>query len=281
MTPTIGLYAANMGALAEPAAAARIARLPEDLGYDSLWVADHVVLPKPRVEPSPMGPGDLLLDPLIALSFLAARTERIALATGVVVLPQRNPLVLAKQLASIDVLSGGRLVFGFAVGYLEAELRALGTPLDRRGDRAEEYLRAVQSLWYDVDPALHGEFVDLPEWMPIRAPHGAFQWSSAATVARRPCAALSLSPTAGSATCWDCVPRLTTLAELAEHSPRREPLEISVTPSRRLTAEIVGEYGELGVHRLVVAPLPGSSVDEVVEFVEANTPARLGAIAAP
>src|SRR5262249_21560317 len=140
MSLTIGLHAVNMHAAADPRAAAHIAALAENLGYDSLWAADHVVLPSPRVEPSPLDPGDHLLDPLVALSYLAGATSRIRLGTGCVVLPQRNPLVLAKQLASVDILSQGRLLFGAATGYLLPELQALGVQAAGRGERANEYL---------------------------------------------------------------------------------------------------------------------------------------------
>ena len=119
--PTIGLFAVNLHACADAEVAARIAALAEQLGYDSLWAGDHVVVPRPRVEPSPMEPDEPILDPLVALAHLAGRTERIRLGTGVIILPQRNPLVLAKQVASLDVLSGGRLLLG--LGSVTSSLR--------------------------------------------------------------------------------------------------------------------------------------------------------------
>src|SRR5436190_367554 len=116
----------------------------------------RVGTPRPRVRPSPIEPDYPILDPLIALTFVAARTSRIRLGTGIVILPQRNPLVLAKELASLDVLSGGRLVFGLGVGYLEPEMRALGVPMEARGTRSDEYLQAMRSLWTDEAPEFHG-----------------------------------------------------------------------------------------------------------------------------
>src|ERR687891_1428318 len=127
--PTIGLFAINSHACAEPDNAARIATLAERLGYDSLWAGEHVVVPSPRVAPSPMEPDEPILDPFVPLAHLAALTDRVRLGVGVVILPQRNPLVLAKQVASLDVLSGGRLVLGMGVGYLEPEMRAVGVPM--------------------------------------------------------------------------------------------------------------------------------------------------------
>lgn len=279
MPPTLGLFALNMYACAEPRTAARVAGLAEDLGYDSVWVGDHVVLPSPRVDPSPTEPDAPFLDPLVALAHLAARTGRIALGTGVVVLPQRNPLVLAKQLASVDVLSEGRLIFGAAAGYLEPEMRAVGVAPEGRGARADEYLAAMRSLWYDDEPAFHGrhvrfEAVDAhprPVQRPIpvvtgghspaalrRAAHHADGWYGW-MVGRRAAAEL--------------IPRVRALREEAG----REPLHISVSPPRLPDAEFVRAYGELGVDRLIVVPPLGVPASDLERFVEEHAPRRLGA----
>src|SRR5256884_9766821 len=106
----IALFSVNSGACADPDVAAEFARTAEELGYESLWCGEHVVLPDPRVPPSPMEPEEPILDPLVALTFLAAQTSPIRLGTGIVILPQRSPLVLAKKVASLDALSGGRLI---------------------------------------------------------------------------------------------------------------------------------------------------------------------------
>ena len=118
------------------------------------------MLPDPQVPPSPMAPQDPALDPLFALTWAAAATTTIRLATGIVILPQRNPVVLAKQIASVDVLSGGRFTFGVGVGYLEPEFRAIGANYEERGAVTDEYLDAMTSLWYDEHPEYHGRFVD-------------------------------------------------------------------------------------------------------------------------
>src|SRR5436190_49544 len=108
----LGLFSLNTGACADPEVAAAVARTADELGYDSLWVGEHVVLPDPRVPPSPMEPQDPMIDPIVALSYLAAHTTRARLGTGIIILPQRNPVVLAKELASLDNVSKGRLIFG-------------------------------------------------------------------------------------------------------------------------------------------------------------------------
>jgi alkanesulfonate monooxygenase SsuD/methylene tetrahydromethanopterin reductase-like flavin-dependent oxidoreductase (luciferase family) len=118
MLPTmkLGLFDMGAGPCLDPQVLLAVARHAEDAGLESLWCGEHIVLPDPRVPPSPMEPTDPILDLVIALTFAAAVTRTIRLGTGVVILPQRNPLVLAKELASLDVLSGGRLIFGIGVG---------------------------------------------------------------------------------------------------------------------------------------------------------------------
>ena len=130
-----GLFSMTTGPCSYPDGAARVARAAETAGFESLWGGEHVVLPDPQAPPSPLGPGDRIVDPIVALTFLAAHTSRIRLGTGIIILPQRNPLVLAKELATLDVMSNGRLIFGVGVGYLEPEFRALGAPFEERGAR--------------------------------------------------------------------------------------------------------------------------------------------------
>src|SRR6188472_4566068 len=101
----LGVFGLSSGATYQPRDTLALAQLAEELGFDSIWAGEHVVVPNPRVVPSPMEPEDPILDRLVHLGFVAAATERILLATGIVILPQRNPLVLAKQAATLDVLS--------------------------------------------------------------------------------------------------------------------------------------------------------------------------------
>src|SRR6266850_2961194 len=146
MAMKFGLFSINAYACTAPEGAMRVARAAEAAGFESLWGGEHVVLPDPQAPPSPMAPGELILDPLISLAYCAAVTSKVRLGTGIIILPQRNPLVLAKQLASIDALSGGRLIAGLGVGYLEAEFRALGAPFEDRGRVTDEYLAARRPL---------------------------------------------------------------------------------------------------------------------------------------
>src|ERR1700681_3655008 len=129
-----------MGSSAGPEELIVTAQAAESAGFESLWAGEHVVLPDPQVPPSPMAPQDPALDPLLALAWAAAATTKVRLATGIVILPQRNPVVLAKQMASLDMLSNGRLTFGVGVGYLEPEFRAIGADFEHRGAITDDYL---------------------------------------------------------------------------------------------------------------------------------------------
>src|ERR1700758_3386811 len=151
----LGLVHINMGPMNHPDALAQAARAAEQAGFDSVWAGEHLVLPDPQGPPSPMAPQDPVLDSLLALTWAAAHTTTIRLATGIVILPQRNPVVLAKQVATLDVLSGGRVMLGVGAGYLEPEFRAAGASFTDRGAVTDEYLDAMSALWYDQHPAYH------------------------------------------------------------------------------------------------------------------------------
>src|SRR5438094_7426648 len=142
-----GLHSVNLHSCGYPDAAARFGRAAEAAGFESLWVADHVVLPDPPVPGRPMAPDMRLLEPIVALPFLAAHTSRIPLATGVIILPQRQAVVLAKQLASLAVLSNGRLIFGLGVGCCGPESRASGASFSGRGCAGEDHLDAGRAHW--------------------------------------------------------------------------------------------------------------------------------------
>ena len=116
-----GLFGINFGPCANPSTAAAVARSAEDTGFESLWTGEHVVLPDPQVPPSPVPADTAFIDSAAALAFVAAHTKKVKLGTGIIILPQRNPVVLAKELASVDVLSNGRLIFGIGIGYLKPE----------------------------------------------------------------------------------------------------------------------------------------------------------------
>lgn len=156
----LGLCTMNIGPLSEPEGLTATARLAEDAGFESLWVGDHAILSDPPLPQMPMPAQVPILDILIALTWVASTTKKIRLGTGIIVLPQRNPIVLAKQISSIDVLSGGRMTVGLGVGWLEPEFKAIGVSFANRGALMDDYLAALEHLWYDDHPEYHGRFVD-------------------------------------------------------------------------------------------------------------------------
>ncbi len=159
----LGLYGINMAACIDPETSALVARAAEQAGFDSVWTAEHVVLPDPRTPESPIPAQTPLLDPAVSLAHIAAHTSSIRLATGIIILPQRNPVVLAKELASVDVVSGGRLIFGVGAGYLSAEFEALGAPFAERGERCEEYIEAIRALWTQDKPQFAGSSISFSQ----------------------------------------------------------------------------------------------------------------------
>ena len=162
-----GLHFANL-TFPDPAAAHRVARAAEAAGFESLITVEHVVWPTRYASRYPYapdgrlpgGPGTPLPDPLIWMAHVAAATTRLRLITGVLVVPQRNPLVLAKQVATLDHLSGGRVSLGIGVGWLREEFDALGVPFERRGARTDEYVLAMRALWAGDDARFRGAFVN-------------------------------------------------------------------------------------------------------------------------
>jgi probable F420-dependent oxidoreductase len=151
----IGIVSINVGGPSTAEHMVEVCRHAEAAGIESVWTFEHVVVPVdyaskyPYAKSGKMGiaPEGWFVDPLIALAHVAAATETIRLGTGVNILPQSNPLLLAKQAASIDVLSGGRLTLGLGIGWLKEEYAAMGTPFERRGARFDDYVAAMKKVW--------------------------------------------------------------------------------------------------------------------------------------
>src|ERR1700709_1906748 len=142
----------NYGGLGSREPVLSIAQAAESLGYESVWTTDHVLVPNSL----PPGFFGNLLESLVTLTFIAARTERIRIGTGVLVLPQRDPILVAKQLATLQHLSGGRLSAAVAVGYVEQEYRFLRADFHHRGIVLDEYLPAVRELLEADQPRFDG-----------------------------------------------------------------------------------------------------------------------------
>ncbi|HYA34384.1 MAG TPA: LLM class F420-dependent oxidoreductase [Candidatus Binataceae bacterium] len=266
-----GLFSINNGPCSFPRTAAAVARAAENEGFESLWTGEHVIVPDPQAPPSPVAPDFPMLDPMSALSFIAAHTKTVRLGTGIIILPQRNPVVLAKELASVDVLSEGRLIFGIGVGYLKPEFDAIGAPFDHKGQRAEEYLGAMLALWTMPKPEFKGKWVSfkgvntMPR--PVQRPHPEIvfgghtpeAFSRAARLARGWYGfALDVAATE------KCIEGLKTACRATNR--KFEDLEISVTPRGRMDADLARRFAAIGVHRLILQP-PANNEEGVLKVV--------------
>jgi probable F420-dependent oxidoreductase len=273
----LGLFSMTTGPCSYPEGAARVARAAEAAGFDSLWGGEHVVLPDPRVPPSPLEPEDRIMDPVVTLAFLAAQTARIRLGTGIIILPQRNPLVLAKQLASLDVLSGGRLIVGIGVGYLEPEFRALGIPFEHRGRMTDEYLAALRAIWTEPRPAYRGRFVAFEG---VQAhPRPAQPAGPPIVVGGHTAAAFRRAVEQGhgwygfaldEAGVQRCLEGLRQAAARHPRPAALGPLEISVTPRPTRSGEAMDRAtaDRLAAHRLVLMPPRALDAAGLERFVD-------------
>ena len=271
----IGLFGIGSGPCGEPEVARAVAEAAEAAGFESLWTGEHVVLPDPQAPPSPAPPEFPMLHPSTILAYLAGVTDRVLLGTGIVLLPQRNPVVLAKELASLDVVSGGRLLFGLGVGYLEAEFNALGVPFEARGARADEYLEAMKALWTQEKPAFKGRFVSFEGVQarprPLQKPHPPIIVGGMSSAAYRRATtrgngwygfALDVDGTAAA------MAGLHEAAEQVERPAELAALEISVTPRVRVDRDTVKRLEDLGVHR-IVSLMSGRDRSSLLKFVDA------------
>ncbi|MGI9578055.1 MAG: LLM class F420-dependent oxidoreductase [Microthrixaceae bacterium] len=171
---------ANIGPCSEPGRAIEFARAAEAAGFESLWTVEHVVVPADYQSTYPYDPSGRMPgpenapmpDPLVWLSFLASATSTLRLATGILVLPQRNPVVLAKELATLDHLSGGRLLLGVGSGWLEEEFEAIGIPFAERGRRTDDALGALRALWAEEPASYEGEFTSFSDCILSPRPAG-------------------------------------------------------------------------------------------------------------
>ena len=283
-SPRIALFGLNSGPTLASDALAGVAILAEELGYESFWVGEHPVLPDPPSPDSPFDPKMALADPVVVLSFLAAITRRVRLATGVLLLPLRNPVILAKELASLDVLSGGRLMVGLGLGYIRPEAAAVGVPYAERAARSRDYLAAMRSLWHDDKPAYHGRFVEFDHVdahpRPAQSDLHVVMGGMSPGALRRAVAhahgwyGFMLRPEQAAAH----VRGLREAAEIVDRPPHLGPLDITVTPRGRLDRDGVEEFRAAGVHRLVLSPRTGldqaALEDYVREHAEFIVPAQ-------
>jgi probable F420-dependent oxidoreductase len=266
-----GISGINTRATSYPEALVNVAQAAETAGFDSLWAGEHSVL----AESSTRIPSSTrFLNPVVALTFVAAHTHTIRLGTGILLLPQHQPLILAKELASLDVLSGGRLMVGIGVGWVEEAFEALGVPYRERGARADEYLAAMRAIWSEEKPAYHGKYVSFQGVQayphPVQQPTPPIVIGGRATAVLRRAVehangwygfALDLEETA------DLLTRLREAAGRYHRPASLGELEISVAPRIPIDKETAQRFAELGVHRLIIIPPPGKDASALVQWV--------------
>jgi probable F420-dependent oxidoreductase len=176
-----GFALPQVGSAAGPEGLVMVAKRAEDLGFNSLWVLDRILWPVNPRAPYPIGDGSLpvkyksVLDPLETLTFAAAHTRRIALATGVLNLPWYNPVLLARRLTTLDILSSGRLRVGFGIGWSPDEYEAVGVTWEERGKRADELIKALKEIWTTDPVDFQGKYYRIPKSFigpkPVQKPH--------------------------------------------------------------------------------------------------------------
>ncbi len=270
-----------------------ICKRAEAAGFESVWGGEHVILPDAIASAYPYTadgkipaePDTPIPDPLIWLAFAAAAAPTLRLGTCILIVPQRNPLILAKELATLDRLSGGRVELGLGVGWMREEFDSLGVPWERRGARNDEYIAAMRALWAGPHAEFHGEFVDFP---PATCSPRPVQKSIPVLVGGDSDAAINRAvriadgyfPGEGDADrLGKLITRLRTAAERADRDPAS--IEINAMFGIQMAEPVAGveQMAALGVGRIMVPAFffagPGG-LDRLSEFGERIAPAARG-----
>lgn len=281
----IGLIPVNVG-IHRPEEIIAIAKHAEQAGVESLFTFEHVIVPVSYDSRYPYHPSGKMgaeaetpfVDPLIALSFIAAHTKTIRIGTGVNILAQSNPVLLAKQIASLDFMSGGRFIFGAGVGWLREEFRAMGVPFERRGARFEDAIVAMKKIWSDEVVEHQSDFLDLSGFkahpLPAQRPHPPLLIGGTSDAAFRRVVRHGdgwIAPNHGLEALREMLLRLHRVAA----DEGRDPASISITAMWPYVKEkgALEEYRELGVERLIT-PLtalggdPMRGIDALMREVE-------------
>jgi probable F420-dependent oxidoreductase len=277
-----GLFALGIGTGARPDTVLKTAETAERLGFSTLWVGEHAVLfdrqdskyPYTAAGEFPLPGGADWLDPFITLTFAAAVTKSIRLATGICLVPEHNPLILAKEVASLDRLARGRFALGVGIGWSAEEFAALGIPFERRAQRTREYIDVMRRLWSEDATTFHGEFVDFDRAKsfphPMRGAKLPIIFGGESVPALRRTAeygngwfGFNLDPN-------EAIAKIKRLRELlAENNRDPREIEIIVCPyTKKITADDVKKYAAAGVDELVILSSPPEDESRVSGWVE-------------
>jgi probable F420-dependent oxidoreductase len=265
----VGLFVPLGNGNATPELVRAVGREIEDRGFESIWLPEHVVLfddygssyPYSADGRLPIGGDAGMLEPLNALTFLAAVTDRVRLGTGICLVPQRNPVYTAKAVTDLDSLSGGRVEFGVGIGWLREEFEAVGMPFEKRGARTDEHLAVMKTLWCDDVSEFHGELYDLDPCRmypkPVQSPHPPIHIGGESDAALRRVARLGQGWFTFNRLPEDLPEALDRLgAALADQGRSRDDVTLSVSPYLKpVSPDMIEKYATLGVDRLIVGCL--------------------------
>jgi probable F420-dependent oxidoreductase len=278
----IGFFAIGIGNLARPDLITAVATNAERLNFATVWAPEHVVFlerfssryPYSRGQNLPVPTEIPLLNPFIALTYAAARTTRIRLATGICLVPEYNPLLLGKICASLDYLSGGRLALGIGIGWLREEFDALGIPWARRAQRTREYVEAMRCVW-SSGRSYSAEFVNFDGALSYPKP---VKGALPVLVGGQTEAALKRAASYGDGWCgFNLTPAETAQAInrlralLAANGRANDRFEFSVSPTADATPDDLGRYRDAGVDELYLTPVfqrPVASEADIRELSE-------------
>jgi probable F420-dependent oxidoreductase len=251
----------------DSSAYAAVARKAEECGFDSLWMGDHIAFPAvlPETYPysdtgrGPHAENMSFFDPWVALTFLASVTENVRLGTNVYILPLRDPFSTAKAVATADVISGGRMVLGIGVGWLDSEFAALGQNFKNRGRRCDELIDAIKALWTQETPEFHGEHYSFSgvkfEPKPLQKPHPPIYYGGNSPAALRRTAERCDGWLGAPGSVEELARCLQELDELRRKAGRDHlPFEVSQAFVGRLGRDDILRRAELGVDRVTVLP---------------------------
>ncbi len=259
-----GLMFANVGPFGQPDGLEHLARTAEETGIESIWTVEHVVVPTGYTSKYPYsssgrmpGPENSPIpDPLLSLAYAAACTERLKLGTGILILPQRHPVYVAKELATLDVLSGGRALLGVGIGWLREEFDTLGIPFRERAGRTEEAIQALRTLWKPGAHPFKGRYYSWADVesnpKPVQQPGVPILVGGHVEGAARRAARFG----DGFFPMGDLETLGKLLGAMRDECARidRDPGEIEVTAGGRTDPDSIARYRDLGVSRMIMPP---------------------------
>jgi len=281
----IGFFAIGPGLAAEPDIIKLIATTAEACGYHSLWAPEHIVLLDQYSSTYPYTQNGRMpfetmkvdiLDPFLALTFAAAVTSKIRLGTGICLVPERQPLTMAKEVATLDKLSNGRFDFGVGIGWLKEEFEALEVPWPKRAERTRDYLVAMKKLWTEGESQHQGEFCRFPAVRsypkPVQRPHPPIIFGGESEPALRRVGEVGDGWWGVNVTPDTARTHIANIRRHAEAAGRdASKLFFSVTTSigQAVSRDEVQRFADIGVHQVILGAF-GSSADEYRQLIESN-----------